>query len=77
MNFQDRLNWQQIFENQVIKMNEDMVRKNMNEILNEDPMKKSMSLNQVYLDQYKVVGYLHTKIEDYREDSKNDLDGLK
>lgn len=54
-----------------------MVRKNMIEILNEDPMKKSMSLNQVYLDQYKVVGYLHTKIEDYREDSKNDLDGLK
>ncbi|CAK88671.1 unnamed protein product (macronuclear) [Paramecium tetraurelia] len=73
----DRLNWQQIFENQVIKMNEDMVRQNMNEIMKEDPMTKSMSLNKIYLDQYKVVGYLHTKIEDYREDSKNDLDGLK
>lgn len=54
-----------------------MVRQNMNEIMKEDPMTKSMSLNKIYLDQYKVVGYLHTKIEDYRDDSKNDLDGLK
>ena len=31
-------------------MNEDTVRQNMNDIMKEDPMTKSMSLNKIYLD---------------------------
>ncbi|CAD8118678.1 unnamed protein product [Paramecium sonneborni] len=42
----------------------------MNEILKDDPMIISMSLNKINLHQYKVFGYLNTKIEVYREDSK-------
>jgi len=41
-------------------MNEDKIRKNMEEVMNiKDPMTKSLSLNKIYLDQHLVVGFMH------------------
>ncbi|CAD8178145.1 unnamed protein product [Paramecium octaurelia] len=55
----DRISWEGVFEDPTIKIDEEIMKENMRNILREkDEVSKSISLNKLYIDQNLVVGYL-------------------
>jgi serine/threonine-protein kinase ULK/ATG1 len=60
-----------VFDNPVIKMDEESIRQNMKNIMQEkDALTRSVSLNKLYIDQNLVVGYLELNPEELQKNSQ-------